>query len=117
MPSTDEHLKQAKHNEDFVGIFDLQSSPYLDWVLTSIFYSAIHYVEAVLAINGRHPISHLQRNTFIDLYINNSNVYDDHRDLMEDSRDARYRCITVSETAINESKLKLENIKKHLFPI
>lgn len=114
MPSTDEHLKQAKHNEGFVGIFDLETSPYLDWALTSIFYSAIHYVEAALAINGKHPSSHSQRNTFIEVYIKNTNVYDHHRDLMEDSRDARYKCITVSEKAINESNLKLENIKTNL---
>jgi len=114
MPSSDEHIKKAKHNEGFVDIFDLKSSPYLDWALTGIFYSAIHYIEAVLAIKSKHPISHSQRNTLISLYIKNSDVYDDHRDLMEDSRDVRYKCITVSEKAINESKLKLENIKNNL---
>ena len=114
MPSTDEHLRQAKQNEGFVDSFDLKSSPYLDWALTGIFYSAVHYIEAVLAINGKHPIVHSQRNTWICMYINNSDIYDAHRDLKDDSRDARYKCITVSEIKVNESKMKLEDIKKDL---
>lgn len=114
MPSLDEHLRQAEHNERFVDIFDLKSSPYLDWALTGIFYSAIHYVEAALATRAKHPLSHSERNTLIHLYIKNNDVYDDHRDLMEDSRDVRYKCITISEVAINESKLKLRNIKTNL---
>jgi uncharacterized protein (UPF0332 family) len=114
MPSLDEHIRQAEHNERFVDIFDLKSSPYLDWALTGIFYSAIHYIEAALATRGKHPFSHSERNTLIHLHIKNNDVYDDHRDLMEDSRDGRYKCIVVSEDTINESKLKLEKIKTNL---
>lgn len=114
MPSRDEHIKQAKHNEEFIGIFDSKSSPYLDWALTGIFYSAIHYIEAVLATRGKHPLSHAHRNTWIEQYIKNIDIYDDHRDLMEDSRAARYKCINPSENEIDESKLKLENIKNNL---
>lgn len=45
MPTADQHRQQAEHNKAFVQSFDLDTSPYLDWVVTAIFYTALHLVE------------------------------------------------------------------------
>lgn len=112
MSSTDEHIKQAKHNEEFAGSFDKKKSPYLDWALTGIFYSAVHYIEALLAVKGKHPKHHGQRTTYLELYINNDKVFDAYDDLKTDSEAARYRCKKIGEKELDESKIKLDDIKQ-----
>lgn len=42
------HLNQAKHNEKFHNaICDKFDDCYFDWKITSLFYSAIHYLKAL----------------------------------------------------------------------
>ena len=90
MPSKDEHLQKARHNEDFFESFDLISTPYLDWVITAIFYTSLHYLDAFLATQGIHPGSHSRRDTEVRLFLGTSS-YLDYRALKDDSQDARYR--------------------------
>ncbi len=112
MPSTGEHIKKAKHNEEFADSFDKKKSPYLDWALTGIFYSAVHYIEAFLATKGIHPRSHAQRTTYIGLYITNDTVFDAHDDLKTNSEIARYHCKKIEEKELDKSKIKLDDIKQ-----
>jgi len=49
MPSSLTHKQQAQHNEEFIASFDLDATPYLDWVVTAIFYAALHFVDSYLA--------------------------------------------------------------------
>jgi hypothetical protein len=49
MPADLEHLHRAEHNEESYLSFDLITTPYLDWVVNGIFYSALHYIESYLA--------------------------------------------------------------------
>ena len=98
----------------FISSFNLHTSPFLDWALTGVFYASVHYVEAALAKFGKHPPTHAHREAWITLHIKNDDVYDNHRDLKDDSRNARYRCTKISGKKINESKKKLEVIKKQL---
>lgn len=109
MPQKDEHLTQAVHNEAFVNSFDFDTSLFLDWVLTGIFYSSIHYIEAFLATKDKHTSAHKSRDNYVGVYL--VNIYDDYRDLKDDTDDARYRCRTISKEIVEESLGKLENIK------
>ena len=65
MPSSLTHRQQAQHNEEFIASFDLDSTPYLDWVVTAIFYAALHFVDSYLAIRGVHLSSHRGRDSLI----------------------------------------------------
>jgi hypothetical protein len=62
MPTEDQHLVQARHNEEVVQ--HLISTPrFNDWAATGIFYAAVHYVEAAFdaRLNGFHTFSHAVR--------------------------------------------------------
>ncbi|MCZ6479114.1 MAG: hypothetical protein O6929_01720 [candidate division NC10 bacterium] len=94
MATEREHLRQAEHNEDFVGTFDLTRTPYLDWAATVIFYAALHYIRALAA---RHRIRNISRYAEMDnlfdrlmVFRRNPGVYEDYRQLKDDSRAARY---------------------------
>jgi hypothetical protein len=89
-----EHIAQARHNEAFLGTLDLRSSPYLDWAITVIFYAALHYLRAIFA---RNLITNIARYGDMDkaferlaVMKRNPGIYDDYRQLKDDSREARY---------------------------
>ena len=65
MPSRLTHRQQAQHNEEFIASFDLDATPYLDWVVTAIFYAALHFVDSYLATKDIHLSSHRGRDSLI----------------------------------------------------
>jgi hypothetical protein len=48
MPAEAEHLQQARHNEALAKLL-AQDMTYRDWIITTSFYAALHYVEANFA--------------------------------------------------------------------
>ena len=115
MPSRDEHIRKAEHNKSFADSFNWDSTPFLDWVVTGFFYSALHYVDAYLAtVNGGiHPHSHTGyggRDSYVGKHLNQ--IYVDYRDLKQGSIDARYnmRNFTVDEVR-NDILPLFDNIK------
>lgn len=103
LASEAEHIRQAEHNERFLESFDLPTTPFLDWATTAIFYTAVHYVRAVAA---HHRVTNISRHGEVDklfatlpILRQNPGVYDDYRQLKDDSRDARYdmRRLTLRE--------------------
>ena len=66
MPSEAAHVAKAERNERFCDSVtrNLVSAqePYHDWVVTGLFYSILHYIDAYLDVGlGVHPESHFQR--------------------------------------------------------
>ena len=88
MPSRVRHLNKAEHNEEFFSSFDLDTTPYHDWAMMALFYSALHYAEAFFAQWDIHCSNHGCR----EREINNrmSEVYTEYNDLKNDSIEARY---------------------------
>ena len=62
MPVTSEHMGQAEHNNRFWGSLDMQQTHFLDWVVVGMFYEAVHWIEAYLAIQEHHS-SRLLKNS------------------------------------------------------
>lgn len=92
MPSRDEHLAQARHNEALVAqLRELPGDPYRDWCATALFYSAVHRVEAYLATRGRHSSDHQERNLLVRMERTLSPISRNYRSLLDASRIARYR--------------------------
>jgi hypothetical protein len=48
MPSEPDHLTKAANNEKFADSLSLNGRTEVEWALTALFYSALHYVEAYL---------------------------------------------------------------------
>ncbi len=57
MGTKEAHHKKAQHNEDFFNHFDLKTTPFLDWVVTAIFYAALHHIRALASKNSFQNIS------------------------------------------------------------
>jgi hypothetical protein len=91
MPSEQEHLTQARHNEAFVQSLGIQAIAYLDWAVTGIFYAALHYIEAFLATQSVHSPAHRSRETLFRRFPQLNPIYSEYRTLKDDSEGARYR--------------------------
>ena len=108
MPKKEQHLVQADHNRDFWSGYDLDSTPFLDWVVTGIFYEGVHRVEAFLDTQGEHSDDHRQRLLTMSRYpARVEPIATDLEILKHESENARYRCY----------KYNPENITKDLVPV
>ena len=115
MPSSLTHRQQAQHNEEFIASFDLDSTPYLDWVVTAIFYAALHFVDSYLAIRGVHLSSHRGRDSLIWAVRDLRPIYSAYRRLKHRSEQARYEAMPFSSKKVQKLLNKeLASIKAHL---
>lgn len=115
--STDlDHLRKAEYNEEFCLSFDLDSTPYLDWVVNGVFYSALHYIESYLATQGKHPITHGMRNAEIKNDPNlGRDIFRKINSLKDDSESGRYLMKNFTPGEIRQFIIpELDNIKTYL---
>lgn len=117
MPNRRDHISQARHNEQFFSSFDINTTPFLDWVVNGIFYSALHYVDSYLASRGKHPITHQKRTPLIhdakpDL---GRSFFHNYMSLKDDSEEGRYNMRVFAPDEIRRDIMPLLNdIKTHL---
>ena len=118
MPTKDEHVLQARHNRQFWFSHNLDTTPYRDWVVTGIFYEAVHWVEAFLAGKGTHPNTHGQRNAEMSRYSELDQILVDYDVLKADSENARYACyLHTAEDIRNDIVPMLTKIEAHVLPL
>ena len=118
MPSKQEHLNKAEHNERFANQFTLNTTPYLDWVVTAFFYSAIHFVEAYLATISRHSTDHRVRDSDMQRNPKLRTIYDEYSNLKNDSTNARYYTYSFKPTAISLTTIPDHNkIKTYILSL
>ena len=112
-----EHLQKAHDNEKFLHEHSLIQTAFLDWAVTVISYTALHYVDALLANNfAFHPKDHRERSD--RLYKTpalRTNLVYDFEDLKNDGIEARYtsRVFTSNEVE-NDILPLLEKIKGYV---
>lgn len=111
MPSRDEHLAKAKHNEQAASAL---SPEYRDWSVVAIFYAGLHYIEMQLAVEGSHPTSHDKRDPIIAKHHLLQNIWYSYKNLNVLSRNARYYSVLILEKDVNNARTWLENIKSYL---
>lgn len=115
MPEQDSHLRQAQHNESFVASFDLDSTLYLDWAVTGIFYAALHYIEAFLAIQNIHSPAHVSRDSIFQKEHVLKPAYNQYRILKTRSESARYDLQQFSSAEVRELiSGELQAVKSHI---
>jgi hypothetical protein len=110
LPTKEDHLAQAEHNEFFSSELD---NPFFDWKLTGIFYTALQYVDAYLATQGFHPPDHGERTKHVHGDAKLKPIRLDYRDLKNESRTARYEPPnTFGQSDVQSAERKLDAIKK-----
>jgi uncharacterized protein (UPF0332 family) len=114
MPTRDQHLKQAKDNEEFAErLLRSADNPSIAWAATTIFYSAHHYRRAFLAVSTTtQPKTHVGfETTFRRSWTRSSDLLQHYRRLKLISERARYDCVEYSIAEI----LKLRDDHLHPF--
>ena len=118
MPRQKDHLEKAKHNESFVASFDLDSTPFLDWAITGMFYSALHYVEAYFAKQGYHSALHRTRDSTIQRDGNIRYLFYAYSELKNFSINARYSLKKFKASDVRLTlQPHLDSVKKTIIPL
>ena len=119
MPTPNEHLSQARHNERLANQLVNENPPrFLDWVLTVAFYSALHYVKYLRACCGLLVgTSHDD----VDQYFTMPELRALHRcyrGMKDDSRDARYNCLMPTPVDAEDClQNRLVQIREHILQL
>ncbi len=111
MPVKDDHLRQADHNEKLAAT--LFKTKYYDWTVTTYFYAALHYMDAILAISGAHPKGHDDRDSLIGTHLNLKKVYSEYASLKSRSRAARYYATPMDPSDAQDAQRDYESIKAY----
>lgn len=116
MPDKEKHVDQANHNNEFWNSLNSGTTPYLDWVVSAIFYEAVHWVEAFLATKKINSGTHAKRRYAMQIYdVELGSILSDFDIIKYESENARYRCYkhTLSDVQ-NDIIPRLINIREHI---
>jgi len=106
MPSRQDHACKATENEAFAGGVVSNGAAHLDWAVTGYFYAALHHVTALLHSLGCQDAdlkTHAKREKQIVTRLPvEQQLYNDYRQLSDDSQDARYECRPFSEQDVKQ---------------
>ena len=108
MPTHNEHLTQARHNHDFWTSLYTDPAPYLDWVVTGMFYEGVHWAEAVLSTLGEHSIDHRERSQAVRRHpAELGPIAVDLEMLKNESENARYMCYKHTRQQVSRDLVPL----------
>ena len=123
--SVDEYISQAAHNHEFARYIRENKTDCLDWSATCLFYAAVHYINAYFKKIGKQiPRRHSSpdprspgRLNIIQTDSSLSAIYDQYRNLDDESRDARYELKMISASDYDSFLLpQFEAIKTFIIP-
>src|SRR5271157_3491799 len=90
MPAERDHLAQARHNESFYQTINRTTFP--DWIVTTLFYCSLHYIDACLARKRVHPRLHSARENDLRNFADLDELTYHYVMLRSASRRCRYDC-------------------------
>lgn len=112
MPLKPEHISKAEHNEKLADT--IGKTAYLDWAVTIIFYAALHYADAILAVSAVHPETHRERNNAIGTNATLLKIRAEYRILETLSRNARYRSMKIEPADLQEAQNNFSVLRTYL---
>lgn len=113
MPTRQEHLAQAEHNEALSQ--RLEITRYTDWAVTALFYSALHLIDAYLLALGMDPKDHAERLRQVASAAALRPVWLRYRNLLDWSIDARYECLPFTTGQVQALRRNsFEPLERHL---
>jgi hypothetical protein len=119
MPLENDHLTQARINEEFAELLlNTAEGRFLGWAVVSLFYAAVHYGRAFLR-SCKAPVitSHPGFETHFMNVSGNQAAYNLYRRLKDESERARYDCCVYTQNEVLElKKLYLIPLREILYP-
>lgn len=100
MPDQQRHLQYWQSNDALSQRLEREGE--LDWAVTTMFYSALHLVDAVLSQINSHPRSHGDRDRAMSRVRVLQADYPRYREMSERSRDASYECIAIPANRVQD---------------
>ncbi len=88
MPTVQEYLNKAERNERLSNFLASLPDRYTEWEITTLFYSALHYVNAFLELRGLEAPHHFARYKLVASLTNFARQYEN---LSQKSMNARYK--------------------------
>ena len=117
----DQHKRKSEHNENFVdstfGDFVANPTVFIDWIVTALFYVAVHKVDEYLAILSRpiHPQGHGERRQLLQSNADLRVIRNEYRWIEDRSREARYFSHHFDAKQVRTwRRNRLNKIKTHL---
>jgi hypothetical protein len=114
VPNRDEHLIRAEENEKLALGLSRKYGFCIDWAITMLFYSSLHWIDAYLAGKNLHPMSHEIRDDEVGKNGSLTDIFADYRRLKDLSRSARYEIANHTEEKLNLARHRLARIKNHV---
>lgn len=116
MPNEGDHEQKASDNKALADNLEDDSNypDSNDWVLTFIFYTALHQVERKLAENNIHSGNHHERKKNIKQEIDDRTLWINYKELKDWSEQARYDCMPVEQRHLTWGKDDLEVVESRL---
>ena len=114
MPRDDRHNAKAQRNEQFAESLDHTDATQENWAVVAVFYSALHYVQAVLSGSSINCKNHLERADEIARDPILKYVAGEYEYLFTTSMLARYGVIGLVGDPYRTAKARLEAIKKQV---
>jgi len=109
------HMDKADDNSHFSLKVDSQLGGYNDWQVTSLFYSALHLVQAYFSAQGGvYPTRHGGRRKAIRADKNLRTIRREYHDLKTMSETARYYCLPINADDVYRARACLEKIRDHI---
>jgi len=112
MPDKSAHIGAARKNEKFADLILVHYPDYREWAVVGYFYSAVHWIEAYLAIRNVHSFSHKDREYLIKGEPLLRKIDSEYYELKNQSKRARYSLKSFSDAEIADIAQNLLPIKE-----
>jgi hypothetical protein len=101
VPTKQWHIQKKDANLEASKHLQLAGGKFPDWEITTLFYSALQYVDAYFAdcANPEHPARHSRRRKLVSKFLQPVAV--EYRLLNELSEGARYEAFTPQQSDVN----------------
>ncbi|MHB8574674.1 MAG: hypothetical protein ACYDCQ_05020 [Dehalococcoidia bacterium] len=100
MPSEPAHVASYQSNAALSA--KLEAGGDLDWAITTMFYAALHLVEAYFSRAGTHSSGHVQRKRLIQNHPTLGAIWAEYSELEQRSKDARYQCLSFTLAQVQD---------------
>lgn len=102
MPNQSQHQTKAKNNREFLDSFDWNTHP--DWAAVVAFYTAVHLVERLRALDGQNSENHQDRLGYVQT--NHRAIHTEFHGLWNASKLARYEANAVFHRQFTNAEIR-----------
>jgi len=118
MPRLDWHIHKKQHDKDTNSLLVIHSPNYSDWEVITLFYSAMHHVDAAICkirstgIQIPEPIDHKHRRKIVAKHL--GRVATEYGMLESISQWARYQEVAISNEIVDAAKSLYSDVISYL---